>query len=238
MLQHILEPKKDSTCIRELSIGVENEFYDTSTGNMAVKILAPNQVSDDGPKAGTITSYDLLDMSGSSNSDFAVVCDALGANPTAIQLQRLRFGRIDDIGCDALIRSLPKLLCLKQLVIDSVAQGGSSKNLLCALRRNGSLEDVVIGSVDRTEQPFFNEHESRLVQSYCRRNGTIPALAAKPRLHYDSDEIIATTDLYLFPTLFAGAKQATRTAPNVMLIGLLAARDSIGANSDGKLLPS
>jgi hypothetical protein len=233
LFEQILEPKEGLTCIRELSIGLNIKFHELSTGNMAVNILAPNQVSDDGSKPGKITSLDLLDMRGSNNADLTLVCDALGANPTAIQLQFLRFGNINTTGCDALIRSLPKLLYLKQLSVESVVPGVSSENLLCALRENGSLLGADIGPVQYTERPLFNERESRLVQSYCKRNEVIPTLVAKPRLCHDGDND-DRTDLGLFPTLFAAAKQAPRTAPNHVLIGLLAARDSIGPSGGGE----
>jgi hypothetical protein len=58
-------------------------------------------------------------------------------------------------------------------------------------------------------------------------------LIAKPRLN-EGDT--SATDHCLFPTLFASAKQAPRTALTVMLNGLLIAGDSIGAKSGIKRL--
>ena len=176
-----------------------------------------------------ITLLDLLDLSGSDNADFALVCDALGANPTGIQLKQLCFGCMDRTGCDALIRCLPKLLSLKQLFIQSVVYGVRSEHLLCALRQNGSLQDVTVGPVDRTGEPLFDDRESRLVQSYCKRNEAIPTLVSKV---YNEEN---DRDLCLLPTLFRAAKQVPRTAPNSMLIALLTtACDSLESKSGGK----
>jgi hypothetical protein len=61
----------------------------------------------------------------------------------------------------------------------------------------------------------------------------IPTLVTKPQLHHINNEDRDRTDLALFPTLFGVAKQAPRTAPNQMLIGLLASGDSIGPNKSG-----
>ena len=63
---------------------------------------------------------------------------------------------------------------------------------------------------------------------YCKRNKTIPALVAKPRLGDDDEKDSDKTDRFLFPTLFDLSQQARRTAPNSMLIGLLALGGSIG----------
>jgi hypothetical protein len=123
------------------------------------------------------------------------------------------------------------LLYLKQLSIEWPVDGVSSDILLRTLRQNGSLQDVAFGRVFRSYQHVFNQRQSRLAQSYCERNELIPTLVAKPRLDDDDRD---KTDLCLFPNLFTAAKQAPRTAPNLMLIGLLAALDSIGPKSGGK----
>ena len=228
LFQHILEPKKDSSCIRELRFGRCNTFYRLSTGTMVVNILAPSQAGENGSKAGKITSLDCLDMSGSHNDDFAAVCDALGSNPTGIHLRRLCCGGIDTVGYDALIRCLPKLLFLKQLSIDFVVDRVSWKNLLPALRQNGSLEKVAVRqNCYFLGPPLFRE------QSYCKRNQAIPPMVAKPWLDAQAG---SATDLCLFPALFAAAKQAPRTAPTVMLSGLLNAGGSVGAKCAGKRL--
>ena len=68
---------------------------------------------------------------------------------------------------------------------------------------------------------FFDEAELCLVKSYCKRNEAIPILVAND----DEDD---KTDLSLLPMLFQSAKQAPRTAPNAILMGLLAAGHAIG----------
>ena len=62
---------------------------------------------------------------------------------------------------------------------------------------------------------FCDEAESRLIKFCCKRNEALPNLVAK-------------AGLSLLPMLFESAKQAWRTAPNAILIALLAAGDSIG----------
>jgi hypothetical protein len=224
LFQHILEPKKDSTTIRELKFGPDNTFHKLSTGSVVVNILTPNQVGDDATDTGKITSLDLLDMTESDTTDLVLVCDALCANATGIRLQRFHVGSIDDTGCDALTRCLPQLLYLKQLSIESVASvvHGVNSRLLRALHQNGSLHDIHTGET--------------VLQCSCMRNETIPILVAKPRLNDDENEDSDETDLCLVPTLFGAAKQAPRTAPTVMLIGLLATRDAVGPKSGGKRL--
>lgn len=71
------------------------------------------------------------------------------------------------------------------------------------------------------EEDFFGEAESRLIQSYCKRNGAIPILVANGWVGNDTQnhKTDKTTNLSLLPKLFGAANQALRTAPNAMLMG-------------------
>lgn len=91
------------------------------------------------------------------------------------------------------------------------------RNLLLRLRQNGSLYDVVV-----IDSAFWSS-----AKHYCRRNQQIPAMLANPQLHDDDNEM-GKTDLDFFPKLFEVAKQARGTAPNSILIGLMALRDFVG----------
>ena len=204
--------------IRELSFdgtfGLGAQFTGVLLGYWLI-LLDENQ----GAGSSIASSLQILDL-GSNLAGFFL---ALEDNASRILLPCLHcrdhMGRAD---WDALNRCLPKLVYLKELYIAGLEGGDvSSRGFLDALRKNGSLQHVVI-----TQANFFNEAEACLVQSYCKRNEAIPSLVAKVQLDKDGDD--DETDILLFPTIFQLAKQATRTAPNSILVGLLAAGDAIG----------
>ena len=102
------------------------------------------------------------------------------------------------------------------------------------LRQNGSLQRVAMPPIyDDSDAPVYNVRETRLIQAYCKRNEATPTLFAD---HWHGNDTTDNNrvDLKLFPMLFSAAKQAPITAPNTMLIGLLAAGDSIGPRQDRK----
>lgn len=99
-------------------------------------------------------------------------------------------------------------------------------NFVLAMRQNGSLHSV-ISPTSGVQRGCWTEIQRRRIHVYCTRNEVVPDLVAHPSLGNDKRNL-TTADLSLFPTLFRVAKQAPRTAPNSMLIGLLAAGDAIG----------
>ena len=207
---------KTKSSIRELHILGHDRyaimFEGCSTGAMLASMLtmpAENQ----GTGSSIASSLQILELSGK----FAGFCKTLAANASRIWLPCLHHYCIaNNSDWKALTRCLPKLVYLKELDIPGVHGRVRSRDFIDALRQNGSLQHVVIHRFQ-----FFSEAESHLIRSYCKRNEAIPMLVAK---NGDDDK----TDLSLFPMLFQSAKQAPRTAPNAILIGLLAAGDGIG----------
>ena len=231
LFQGILKPKNEKNSIRELHF--ENvKFAGLRTGDVVVNILLPQPAEESASKAEQITLLEVLDMSeafGLLSGDFISICGTLGANASTIQLQRFRYRKMDVPGSEALVGCLSKLLYLKELSTSEMAPDVSSRNLLRALQHNGSLQDVSITASAHAQRQVFTEDQSRRVQLCFKRNQNIPALVAQPRLDNDDvEENSDKTDRFLFPTLFSVSQQARRTAPNSMLIGLMALGDSIG----------
>ena len=157
------------------------------------------------------------------NCKFPGFWDALVANASRIRVPcfLLQYdGHATHADWEALIRCLPELVYLKELDIPLAYPYISSRDFVDALRSNGTLQRVAIAT--NKDADFFDEAESHQIESYCKRNEAIPILLAK---HGDDDK----TDLSPLPMLFQSAKQAPRTAPNAMLLGLLAAGDAIGS---------
>jgi hypothetical protein len=237
LFQDILKPKNDDSTIRELLLG-EVTFDQRPLGSVVATILSPKQVDDvNGSKKGEILSLDMLVIRGKPDDDLQSFFEILGDKATSMRLQcvRLNGGRLDLSGCDALAACLPKLIYLSKLAILNVAApalNGSSvhkKRLLGALKQNWSLLDVQMttSQSEIDERRLFTGNDLWHLHLYIKRNRTIPALVAD-----------STMDRYLFPKLFEAAKQAPRTAPNSILIGLLALGDTVGSQIRGNLLRS
>lgn len=221
---------------RELHLSDLN-FFAHPTGIQSAPTLAPLQVRGEETGSGMETSscLEILDMATVRDRGTLIsICDELGANASRIHLKRFHYGYMDVDGNEALAKCLPKLIHLKELEIALVAEQVDSRKLLRALYRNGSVEHVAIRTgpdLDRT-QPFFSGSQLRRLQLYCcHRNKTIPILAANAEAHLNSNNNITGTDLGIFPKLFRVAKQAPRMAATNILLGLLAAGDSIGPNA-------
>ena len=207
---------------------------------LASMLTTPDENQGTGSSIGS--SLQMLELSG----NFAGFCYTLAANASRIRLPCLRLPpyhrhqhSTTNADWEALNMCLPKLVYLKKLDIPDVdenvsfrnfvdALNVSFRNFVDALRRNGSLQHVVVcrAVVRQARDCVFNEVELCLIQSYCKRNEAIPILVAKVRLDKGNDD--DKTDLSLLPTLFQTAKEAPRTAPNIILMGLLAAGCSIG----------
>jgi hypothetical protein len=128
-------------------------------------------------------------------------------------------------GVNAMIRYLPTATTLRELVI--VGDGLSFLRTAAfrkALRENGSIisftvEPSIGTLMDDTALFLLN------LRAYADRNQMVQELL-KP---IDSQSSTGLSSPTLFPSLFCVAQQAPRTAPNVILMGLLAAGcDSVG----------
>jgi hypothetical protein len=241
----ILKPKIFKNTIRELHFKNNINFGGRPVGAVVASMLSPKQIDgDDGSKKDEIMALDVLSMTVSpfSIASLAPVFKILGNKAASIQLHcfRYHYGRLDLAGCDALAASLPKLIYLKELSllnVDARPLNGSQmrrERLLRALKQNWSLQDLQITLrlyPPVAHAPPFTDDDLRRIKLYCKRNQTIPSLVANARLGDDDDD---KTSRYLFPKLFAAAKQAPSAAPNSMLSGLLALGDTVGRQYGGK----
>jgi hypothetical protein len=227
--QKILKPKNGMNTIRELLLG-EVTFDQRPVGSVVSSILSPKQVgNDNGSKKDEIVSLDVLAMTGPMGN-VECIYERLGNKAATIQLRCVlrKGGRLDLAGCDALAACLPKLIYLKELgILDDAAPALNSpvhkERLLRALKQNGSLHFLQFAP---SWSDFLTDRDSRQLQLSMERNQLIPALVANPRLGDDDDD--SKTERCLVPKLFAAAMLAPRTAPNSMLIGLLALGDTVG----------
>jgi hypothetical protein len=134
---------------------------------------------------------------------------------------RISFNR--PIGIDAMIRFLPTTTSLRELVIF-----GDGQNFLRtavfrkALQKNGS---IISFTVEPSKGTLVDDTVLLNLRAFGDRNRMVPELL-KP---VDSQSLTSMSCLTLFPSLFSVAQQAPRTAPNAILMGLLAAEcDSVG----------
>lgn len=206
-----------TSSIREMRFSGCFNMFDDSEGHcpfgdtLASMLIMPDKNQDTGLGIGP--SLQVLDLSGGmlNVNEFLYT---LAANADRIRLPCLRVdGSMDNDDWEFFIECLPKLVHLTELDIYTVNQDVDSRSFVDTLLRNGSLQHVVLAL---NRENFLNEAESRIVQSYCKRNEVIPILVG--------DKM----DLSLLPTLFQSAKQAPRTAPNAILMGLLAVGNGIG----------
>jgi hypothetical protein len=125
---------------------------------------------------------------------------------------------------DAMIKYLPTTTTLRKFVVsgDKLEIARTAK-FRRALRENGSLNSL---TVEHRAGCSFDDALLVTLQRYCQRNQALPELLISP---LNSEHSPSSRNLILFPSLFCVARQAPRTAPNMLLMGLLAAgSDSIG----------
>ena len=203
--------------IRELSfkggIGCNLEPYGAMLASL-LSIPDDNQVM--GSSIGSLLQ--VLEL----HTNMAQFCDALAANASRIRLPCLHLHfPINDVW-EALNRCLPNLVYLKKLelpfYLGERVNDDVFHNFTAAMQTNGSLQQVIIKHFG-----YFNEAELEIIHSTCKKNEMRQRLVAD-----------VATDAYILPLLFQSAKQASRTAPNVIATGLLTAGDSIGPKKDIK----
>jgi hypothetical protein len=108
---------------------------------------------------------------------------------------------------------LPFFIKLQSLTVDGNTSGSTS-TILAAFRQNGSLWEVKMGGDSETMY-----EERRMLDAYCNRNQMGPKILG----NLENDD----SSLFLVPTLFCLAQHAPRLAPNTILIGLLASKQSV-----------
>jgi hypothetical protein len=121
-----------------------------------------------------------------------------------------------------LTRYLAQTSTLRELQIIRKFPPHDPEQVAHIFRANGSLVRVQV--VDCRNEPVALEFES-----YCARNSKLPILLAGYRddSSIDAGTSIGVSALSLVPSLFTVSQQAPRTAPNTILLGLLALSDSL-----------
>lgn len=172
------------------------------------------------------------------------VAEAIGSSSSTANstLHSLTIENSDEVDLvEPVLEHLGSHFKLRKLTLNYGRHASVSRNLLRAMRRNGSLHTVVLLG----EPPnVVDEPTWKLVQCYCERNQCIPIVVANPRFQDDQNDVEAVVGIdvrlpnhenhrdrtyqYLFPTLFAAAMQAPRIAPNTLLVGLCALGDLVG----------
>jgi hypothetical protein len=132
-----------------------------------------------------------------------------------------------------LIRSLPDIMSLCDLHVEQVSEDCNPAAFSRALRQNGSLQTVSIGSAPGSSAMLSTAQLQR-IQSYCSRN----RWAAGMRQTLDDDGQMDREDASLLPLLLHAIKPARRMAPSVVLGGLLACNEAIGSHGHAKRIAS
>jgi hypothetical protein len=154
---------------------------------------------------------------GGSDPDVGTFFDHLATMPYKISLDTLSLPRLNALDAESMARFLPMSTSLRILKINAFVDPASHVQLLSAVRQNGSLLNVS-GRDDDAIIPFLT------------RNVFFRRPRIRDMLAENGEEA-----LRYFPTFFRAAQGALRTAPNSMLIGLLAAAgDVIGPKFDKK----
>ena len=217
MFRTFMQSCETRSSIRELRIGdSRNEtFQDSCTGPVLVSMLTTPDENQGMVGSSIGSSLQFLELEINSTG----FCDAFADAASRIRLPCLRIHNSFPVAYwDRLIRCLPRLVYLNTLKISNMNEDVVRHSFVGALRNNGSLQHVAICSMETTRvEDCFDEAESCIIASYCKRNEVLPKLVAEARQL-----------LSLLPMLFQSAKQARRTAPNAILIALLAVGDGIG----------
>ena len=217
MFRTFMQSCETRSSIRELRIGdSRNEtFQDSCTGPVLVSMLTTPDENQGMVGSSIGSSLQFLELEINSTG----FCDAFADAASRIRLPCLRIHNSFPVAYwDRLIRCLPRLVYLNTLKISNMNEDVVRHSFVGALRNNGSLQHVAIHSMETTRvEHIYDEAVLCLIQTICKRNEMIPKLVAE-----------AMTSQFLLPMLFQSAKQALRTAPNAMLVGLLTAGNTIG----------
>jgi hypothetical protein len=197
--------------------GEENPLCDLTVDKVAFGNLTPGQVLAVCLIGSPLKELFWSHREGGSDPDVGTFFDHLATMPSKISLDTLSLPRLNALNAESMARFLPMSASLRILRISVFVDPASHVQLLSAVHQNGSLLNVS-GLDDVAIIPFLTRN----------------IFFQKPRIR-DTLAENGEEALRYFPTFFKAAQGALRTAPNSMLIGLLAAaRDVIGPKFDKK----
>jgi hypothetical protein len=167
--------------------------------------------------------------------DIASFLHLYGAKASMIHLKMLSIERLCKKSCKALLQCAPHLVHLRSLKISCIKLEAQelTHQLVKAFKQNGSLHNVSVPATFHHEHRKYFMGRSRL-RNYCARNQKIPMLLVLPQQSDQFCSISSTAEKWLTPTLFLAARQASRTAPNMMLLGLHCLADLAGPSQRAK----
>jgi hypothetical protein len=151
-----------------------------------------------------------------SDPEVGAFFDSLATTPSQISLHTLSLPRLNARDAESMARFLPLSTSLRVVRIcdRNMDDAVNRHQLLSAVRQNGSL--VEVSGLGDAIKPFLTRND------FFQNAGLRDMLAKEEGLH-------------CLPTFFKAAQDAPRTAPNVILIGLMAAaEDVIGPKFDKK----
>jgi hypothetical protein len=160
---------------------------------------------------GFVPCYDLL-------------FDHLTHNEAASRLCTLTLRAVNGRVAKSLSEFLAESSRLQELsLVDRYRSKSVSLHLLSGIRQNGSLHSVV-WEVEKGPNP--SPSWLHWVTTYCKRNKMLPQLLSQKCAAVDGADGAGQVNSCVIPSLFCLARQARRTAPNAVFLGLLAALDS------------
>jgi hypothetical protein len=169
-------------------------------------------------------------LEGDWNVDFVGFFRALlSARAGRIRISELTLGILNEWEGELLAEYLTTCLHLRELVVTFSSANALSGALGRALLTCGSLHHVEVWYKDGNGLYGLSEPGTILLSACGKRNELLPLMLKAPNLtgsspdgDGDAGAAVNLTDLALFPTLFAAARQAPSTALNNILRGLLA----------------
>jgi hypothetical protein len=150
--------------------------------------------------------------------------DHLTHNEAASRLCTLTLRAVNGRVAKSLSEFLAESSRLQELsLVDRYRSKSVSLHLLSGIRQNGSLHSVV-WEVEKGPNP--SPSWLHWVTTYCKRNKMLPQLLSQKCAAVDGADGAGQVNSCVIPSLFCLARQARRTAPNAVFLGLLAALDS------------
>jgi hypothetical protein len=201
----------------------------------AIRDLAVANVAFDNRTVGQVLAMCLIGsplkelfwrhQEGDPAPDVGAYFDALAAMPSKISLVKLSLPQLNSRDADSMARFLPLSASLEMLQFSLMDNAVNRVQLLNAIRQNGSLHFVI------ADESGIEDNE---IKTIMRRNAIFRSFFQHP-LMCDSLAAKEKQPLVYFPAILKASHNARRTAPNVMLMGLMAAAgDAIGPKFGAK----
>jgi hypothetical protein len=221
-------------CLRELRF---RNLGSSNTAALAESMVATPESSSQTFRASVGSLLRVLALS-TVSSNFL---DVYSANAASLRLEKLFIRSLPSQHAGALLRCIPSLVFLKELVIEGGSCGVRDFAIKLyhagALMRNGSIVKFSLPTWFKSDDAVPSE-VVRHFDAFSKRNQNLPTMlsngtAALSDNGTDHGAKLAS-DVALFPSLFFAAIPAKRLAPNNLFNGLLSASDDLGPQRGAK----